>query len=203
MAGLSAGELLDAELTRGLSPDVDWQASILDPLELVTPGLPRGKAITELAELLSDNAPKGSKEYKAARRAAERWSPTKGQKPMIPRASSQARLRAARRQVDQRIASLRLHGGEMQVAVLWYSGGKGRKTEHLPPRRRVHIRQRQMREVIRLWADGEHDRAGELLFAEFLGQYGIANAGDWMRDAEVLDINLETADQAEDRGFRL
>jgi len=180
-------QLLDAQLGAGLGAFDAEEFEIIDVGDLVAPGLGRSQSLTELAELLSGTSDKKSKAYKTARRNAERWAPKSGKKPRQPTVRSRRRIGGARRQQDARLAQFRRHGGEMRVKISWYGS---RAPEWLPPHRWQHIRQRQMRKVVSLWAEGEHELAAEELFFEFLDQYGVPNPLDWLADTEIIDLRL-------------
>lgn len=174
-------ELLDAQLGRGLAAFDPTEVELVE-VDLVMPGLSRSESLTAYAELLAGTSDKKSKAYKTARRNAERWSRGRRPKPV-----SRRRIAGARRQQDETLAAFRRHGGEMRVKVSWYGE---RRPEWLPPHRWQHIRQRQMRQVVRLWAEGEPWEAADHLFREFLHGYGVPNPDDWMADVEVIELRL-------------
>lgn len=198
MADTQIGELLEAELALG-SPDIaGLSLPSIRVQSLMLPGLNWSENTTQLAELLSDDAPKSSKAYKRARRQAERWNPSpaqarRGVKPRQPKLSSRQELLAARRQQTDRMRRLKLHGADMRLQCLWYAGSQGRKLENLPPGGWIHIPQRDTRTVIRMWADGHADAAAELLWFTFLERYGVGNPMEWLADAEVIGLTLRPA----------
>lgn len=173
--------LLDLELSRGVEQVEVLEAETIDFGELAGPEHRADR--TAFAELLAGTEDKSSRPYKAARRNVERW--VKGR---VPMQVSVRRIVAVRRQQDARLAAMRRHGGRARMLVSWYSS---RRPEWLPPRRWVTIRQRTMRGVIRQWAEGDLAGAADQLAAEWLGQYGVPNPADWMRDVEVEALELE------------
>lgn len=173
-------DLLDRELRRGAS-EVEPENVELDLKKLST------EQISQLAELLSGVSVRSSTPYRSARRQLERWR--KGGIKLTLR--SQERLNRAHAQATKRIKDFRAHGAEMRVKVSWYGE---RRPEWLPPGRWIHIRRMVTLDVIREWAAGTRralERAGRILFREFLEQYEVPNLNDWMQNVEIIDLRLE------------
>lgn len=173
-------DLLDRELRRGAS-EVEPENVELDLKKLST------EQISQLAELLSGVNVRSSTPYRSARRQLERWR--KGGIKLTLR--SQERLSLAHAQATQRIKDFRKHGAEMRVKVSWYGS---RRPEWLPPGRWLHIRRPVMLTVIENWAHGTRrklERAARTLWKEFLEQYEVPNPQDWLRDVEIIDLELE------------
>jgi hypothetical protein len=175
-------ELLDANLSQGVD-ELQVVEETIDMRELDGPENRYER--TAMAELLAGTDDKKSRAYKAQRRNVERWA--KGRKPMP---ITVRRIVSARRQSSLRLRAFRNHGANMRVQVSWYAE---RRREWLPPNRWITIPTREIREVIREWAQGRLIAAAAMLWREFLHRYNVPNIEDWERDVIVVDLRLEPA----------
>lgn len=200
---LDPGVLDAALLPTGPDPQLEafdesseFFGETLDALLLSFPGGNRTSNVTELAELVSGTSDKKSKEYKAARKKVERWSPSekaraKGARPERPGKRSQSQLRSARRQQSERLRALRERGGDMKALIRWLSGFR-RRPEWVPSGQWIHIPREVMRRVIKLWAEQQGGAAADMLWSEFLSRYirSDVEMKNWQRDVEVIAVDL-------------
>jgi hypothetical protein len=188
------GDLLEEEILRGapvfrsLDPTV-----LLSPGELLDamPGVGWSRKMRELTELEAGSN-RGGAAYKNASARLRRQNPSPARKARgakASKASRQSRRRNLKTQLELRgkeleaheyLVELRLHGGEVRYYVrisadeFWAPRGEGT----------IHIPQRAMRTILRTWADGEKELAGEELLYEFEARYPLP-------DPEILDMRLD------------
>jgi hypothetical protein len=195
------GDLLEGEILRGAPGLGLFQPGIiLSPSELFNaiPGAEWGAKVRALAEL--EVGSRRGNAYKNAYARIRRQNPSparqaRGAHPL--KASNKSRrnnlktqhkLRAKELEADEYLAGLRLHGGEMRLLV------RISADEFWAPRggSTIHIRQHPMRTIIRMWAAGEKERAGEELLAEFERDYPLPAP-------ETLDLRLEPSQGGSER----
>ena len=199
-------QLLDEELLRGAPGLALFQPGTILPVEELLdamPGISWSRKVRELAEL-EGGPSRSSAAYKNARRRIERQVPSPARKARGAKASSpskaskrrnlktQLRLRTRELEASEFIAELRLHGAKMAIEG-YYSATD--RPHRFPPHGWVHISQRQMRHVLRLWAAGDRGTAADVLMGEFAEQYALA-----MEPELVERLELRVADGIEEWG---
>jgi hypothetical protein len=189
--------LLDAELASGLA-DFPLEAVDITIDDLIDPGLSIRESRIALAELLAGTTNKSSRAYKSAYRQAERWMvvPGSGRKPRQPTLPSRLRLRAARKQMNERLANYRQYGAFMRVLIVWYQGSK---EQWIPPHHYLKISREVMRRVIRTWAADERQEAWDDLWEQFLIRYKVPNIEDWLKDVQVVELDIRPGNREPSR----
>ena len=174
------GELLEREL-QGAAERVEVEEQTVNFGDLA--GAEHAAERSEWAELLSGTRNRSSRAYLSQRRNVERW--VKGRTPKV---ISVQRIVSVIDAAAKRRRRLRTNGGATRFLISFYGH---RKAEWLPPRRWLELPGNIYAAVIDRHDTGDKDGAAHQLWAAFLRAYNVPNIGDWLRDAEVIDLNIE------------